>query len=387
MFSATSDTPRQSQDARVAIFSPRGFHHHVSRSHGYEFEDVICDDLDEVHLFAPKLGRGHDFLNKLKNQASYKTLLADKLPIGLEHMACEQDYGLFFFTVAHPRNLNFLSALEGWRERSNTAICWVQELWLYDFAQLDKLLDRLNAFDHVICSFVQTAEALSERLSVPVHYIPWGLDALHFCPYPNPPRRAIDVLSIGARHKATHDALIEYSDEVGMFYSYDTISGRAEMHDHRGHRHNYVSQLQRARYFFSYIAKVEFGPRREGQVEFGLRYLEGLAAGAVVLGTRIDSDAFRQHIGWTDAVIEVPYDCPDIGAVLEDLETQPARLEAIRMRNILECLERHDHLYRWEQVLDLAGLEPQTKLAERRATLRGLIREIKQGHPKVSAAI
>jgi len=387
MFSLTSDAPTQMHDARVAIFSPRGFHHHVSRSHGYEFEDVILNELDEGTLFAPQPERHHAFLSKVKNKLSYRTALAEKLSSGLQTLRCEQDHALFFYTVAHLRDLNCLDALPDWRSRSGTAICWIQELWLGDFAGLGPLLYRLNAFDHVICSFAQTAEALSERLSVPVHYIPWGLDAVHFCPYPNPPRRAIDVLSIGVRHDTTHAALIDYADRTGQFYSYETISGRAGMQDYRGHRHNYVGLLQRSRYFFSYVAKVERTVERGSQTEFGLRYLEGLAAGAVVLGTHIDSDAFRKHIGWTDAVIDVPYECADIGSIIDELDAQPSRLEAIRMRNILECLERHDHLYRWEQVLELAGMDAHSKLAQRRSALRGLIREIKQGQPKVSAAI
>ena len=360
-------------DGRIAILSPRKFHHHVSRSHGYEFEDVIAAALDDVDFFTPQANPSHKLLNRFKNWMSYKTPLAAHLPVGLSATPLEKDYDLFFYTIAHPRNLNFLSAAKNWRKRSKTAICWVQELWLFDFEYLGSLLDQLNSFDHVICSFTHTAEALQKRLRVPVHYIPWGLDAVHFCPYPNPPARAIDVLCIGARHNTTHRAMIAHSDSLGQFYFYETVSGRAEMADHRAHRHNYVSQLQRCRYFFSYIAKVELGDMRQGQVEFGLRYLEGLGAGAVVLGTRIDSPAFTKHLGWEDAVIEVPYDCPDIGQILLDLDAQPSRMAHIRTRNIVSCLEQHDHLYRWEKILGLAGMPNHPKMQDRRAALTHLI--------------
>ena len=369
--------------ARVAIFSPRGFHHHVCNSHGYEFEDVIVDDLDVVDLFAPGRGRFHSVLNKTKNALSYQTEWAGGFPIGLETMHCARSYDLFFFTMAHPRNLNLLSALKGWRARSKTAICWVQELWVHELPRLGPLLDRLNEFDHVICSFAHAAEALAKQLTVPVHYIPWGLDAVHFCPSPNPPNRVIDILNIGAHHDNTHRALVEYADRTGQFYSYETIAGRAEMHDHRGHRHNYVGQLQRCRYFFSYIAKVHLGDRRHGQVEFGLRYIEGLAAGAVVLGTRIDSAVFEEHLGWADSVIEVPYDCPGIGEIIEGLDSEPDRLAAIRKRNVLECLKRHDHLHRWEKLLKLAAMEPHPKMAARRETLNGLTRTLEEGENTV----
>lgn len=360
-------------EPRVAIFSPRAFEDHVSRSHGYEFEDVIVSSLDSVDLFAPRPGRFWPYLSKVRNRLSYRTAVATSVPADLEPLALERDYDLFFFTIAQLRDLNQLGALRGWRQRSRAAICWIQELWVHDFDHLGPLLDRLNDFDAVICSFTGTADALRTRLKTPVHYIPWGLDAVHFCPYPDPPRRAIDFLSIGVRHEATHAALVDYADRTGRFYSYETISGRAGMSDYRAHRHNYVGLIQRSRYFFSYLAKIERSVERGDQVEFGLRYLEGMAGGAVILGTRIDSEAFRSHLDWEDSVIDIPYDYPDIGTLIDRLEAEPDRLAAISRRNITECLARHDHLYRWQAVLDLAGLPATPAMARRKARLDDLI--------------
>ncbi|WP_191287327.1 glycosyltransferase [Aliiroseovarius zhejiangensis] len=316
---------------------------------------------------------------KAKRALSGRTHHAHRLPSGLETVAAGQDYDLFFYSVAHLEDLNFLSSLKGWRERSTQAICWIQELWLKRVDQIPALVDQLNAFDHVICSFVETAKMLRDRLDVPVTYIPWGVDMLRFCPCPNPPRRAIDMLSIGVAHPNTHEALIKFADETGQFYSYETISGRAIMKDFRAHRDNYIAQLKRARYFFSYIAKVERTVERGPQIEFGLRYLEGLAAGAIVLGNKIDSDAFREHIGWEDAVIDAPYDCPQIGDIISTLDEDPDRCAAIRARNVTECLTRHDHLHRWEKVLDLAGLSLHPKLAARRDALAERVKMVEAG--------
>ena len=381
-----ADLTTYSKDARVALFSLRSFEDHVSRSHGYEFEDVILEDLDEADLLAPVQGR-FPILGRVKNKISRYSKAARALPAGLRPTPLRRDYNLFFYSIAHLRDLLFLDALGDWRARSDTAICWIQELWIHDFPRQKRLIDQLNVFDFVICSFAGTAEALGELVDVPVIFIPWGLDALHFCPYPDPPRRAIDFLKIGVRHETTHNALVDHADKTGQFYSYETISGRAGMRDHRAHRHNYVGLLQRSRYFFSYLAKVERTIERGKQTEFGLRYLEGLAAGAVILGTRIKSDAFEAHMGWPDSVIDIPYDCPDIAEVVSELDAQPARLEAIRARNIIECLERHDHLYRWEKILELAGMEPHPKMAQRREALQNLIGMVKQDRPQVGAAV
>ncbi len=354
---------------RVALFSLRGFENHVSRSHGYEFEDTISDALDDAVIFQPELLPYGWSLIKSKRSLGALTHHASRLPSGLRSVELEQDYDLFFYSVAHLEDLHFLSSLKGWRERSAKAICWIQELWLKRVEQIPALVDQLNTFDHVICSFVETAQVLRDRLNVPVTYIPWGVDMIRFCPHPNPPRRAIDMLSIGVAHPNTHEALINFANQTGQFYSYETISGRAAMKDFRSHRDNYIGQLKRARYFFSYIAKVERIEERGPQVEFGLRYLEGLAAGAIVLGTNIDSDAFRDHVGWEDAVIEAPYDCPQIGDIIAGMDDDPARCATIRARNVTQCLTRHDHLHRWEKVLELAGLSPHPKLEARREAL------------------
>ena len=42
-------------------------------------------------------------------------------------------------------------------------------------------------------------------------YLPAGIDNLNFSPYPNPPARAIDVLSIGRRAPAIHKALLQWA--------------------------------------------------------------------------------------------------------------------------------------------------------------------------------
>lgn len=369
----------ESPTPRCAVMSMRNMDNHVARSHGYEFEDTILDGLEEAVLFAPGPGRLSGPMIRTKNWLARRTPRAAALPSGLHAVHLRQDVDLFFYSVAHLRDLNALSALHGWRRHAARAVCWLQELWIDGLDRERTLVERLNQFDLVVCSFAETVAPLQKRLSVPVVYLPWGVDTLAFCPFPNPPRRAIDMLSIGVRHPETHAGLIDHADRTGQFYSYETISGRAVMQDYRAHRQNYIGQLKRSRYFFSYLAKVERLQERGRQAEFGLRYIEGAAAGAVLLGNRIDSLAFKENFGWEDAVIDVPYACPDIGEIIAGLDAQPERLAAIRRRNILESLKRHDHLYRWEQVLELVGMTPHPKLLARRAALAERIEMVAQG--------
>jgi len=48
-------------------------------------------------------------------------------------------------------------------------------------------------------------------------YLPAGIDTIFFCPYPDPPERFIDVLSIGRRSDTTHQALLRMAQENKSF--------------------------------------------------------------------------------------------------------------------------------------------------------------------------
>ncbi len=242
------------------------------------------------------------------------------------------------------------------RARAARAVCWVQELWVNDITKLGPQLDILNSFDHVLCALAGTVDALAQRLDVPVTYMPWGVDTELFCPYPQELDRVIDVINISRANDTTHSALVSYARETGMYYDFPTITGIYDALDPTEHRWLYADRLKRSRYFFAYSAKVARQGQRGAQEEFGARYIEGVASGTVVLGDRLSSPAFENNLGWTDSVIEVPYECGSVASIIEELDSQPERLAEARRRNALNALRRHDHLHRWEQILDSAGL-------------------------------
>ena len=76
---------------------------------------------------------------------------------------------------------------------------------------------------------------------------------------------------------------------------------------------------------------------------------------------------------WPDAVIHVPYGSENIREEIRELDKDSIRQEGIRNRNMAEALSRHDWLYRWESVLKLAGLQPRSKLLERKQRLADLL--------------
>lgn len=354
---------------RVCVVSLREMEAHVARAGGYEFEDIIARDLDDARILSPRHAGWSPRRLSLHRWLSRRTALAQRLSPGLQVPALDRDVDLLFISAAQLWDISALASVKDWRRRSRVAICWLQELWMADIPRNGPLIEALNAFDHVICPFHHSAEPLRQRLDVPVTYLPWGIDALGFCPWPDPPARVIDAYNIGGISGVTHDAMVAHAAATGRFYLHDTTKGRRTVASHVAHRQNYGATLKRTKYFFSHKAKVLRPGERGAQEEFGLRYLEGTAAGAILLGDRVDNPAFHEHLGWPDAVIQIPYDCPDIGAVIEDLESQPARIAAARRANVLNALRHHDHLHRWDRVLDLAGLAPSPKMQARRAAL------------------
>jgi hypothetical protein len=356
--------------------SMRNIERHVSRSCGYEFEDMICGELDFAELVAPGPSTGplagpmRSLRNRLTANFGPRPAFG-ALNAGGGRVHMETDVDLFFFSAALPRDLAELSKVPNWRKRSRFAVCWMQELWIAGIPLQKRTLDVLNQFDHVICSFHHTVEPLRERLSVPVTYMPWGIDTELFCPYPNTPARTIEVAAIGAIPEATEAALVRHADETGTTFLYQTVFGPSSIKSHKAHRHNFAGQLKRSEFFLCYLAKFD-NAQRDRQVEFGLRYIEGVAAGAIVLGDPVDNPAFQEHLGWTDSLIRLDSTETRPEELIRALKSQPERLAAARTRNVVNALLRHDNVYRWQEVLRIAGLPETPALRQRQNRLEAL---------------
>ena len=358
---------------RVLIYSQRGLSRHVSRCPGYEFEDLIAAELETADILAPTASRASPLLLKARGQVARRSRLYRALPTGLGLSGLGEGYDLLFAYVGLPRDLATLDAFD-LRRRAGRAVVWLQELAAADVPGYGPALEVLNAFDHVICGLAGTVPVLAARLDVPVHYACWGLDALAFCPWPDPPERAIWFYNLSNVSQTTHAALLAHARASGAFYDFPTQVGIHTARDASEHRWGYADRLKRSRYFYAGTARVRSrahaGWKREAaQAEFGSRYVEALAAGAILLGDRVETPEFEANLGWEDAVIPVPYECPDIVDIIAGLDADPGRIAAARRRNVAEVLARHDCLHRWEQVLDLAGLPPTPGMARRREAL------------------
>ena len=124
--------------------------------------------------------------------------------------------------------------------------------------------------------------------------------------------------------------------------------------------------LKHSRYFIANRSHVNNPEFTAGRDEISARFYEGVAAGTVMIGEAPRTEEFKRQFDWPDAVIHVPFDSPDIGDILADLNGDPGRLQAVRGKNVREAARRHDWLYSIRIVFDVLGLPP-TESMEARA--------------------
>ena len=362
-------------NARILVLSLRNIKLHVSQVYHYEFEDVI-GAIDTVDIFAPvdaRMGLKNDLPRRVlrKVQAS-----VGRIKPAFHNVLIDKEYELFFFICRSPVDLVCLQALRHWREQCRTAVCWLDEIWVESLENSRSYLELLKEFDDVFITFLDSVHVMTTTLQQTCHYLPVGIDALQFCPYPFEPSRHIDVYSIGRRSPVIHRALLDVVKRENFFYVYDTVDNFS-ISNYREHRALYANMLKRSRYFL--VNKAKFNALHEtgSQEEVGARFFEGVAGGAVLLGKPPESASYRNNFDWPDAVIAVP-DEAKITELIADLNAQPERLARIRTENMVHALLRHDWVYRWETILATVGLPTTPAMLARQAALKQLAARVTQ---------
>ena len=88
-----------------------------------------------------------------------------------------------------------------------------------------------------------------------------------------------------------------------------------------------------------------------------------------MIGEAPQCPEFNELFDWNDAVIKVPVSPSNVRDILDELDSQPARMERVRQINAIQSLRRHDWIYRWEKMLQAIGMEPSPKVQERKQKL------------------
>ena len=250
-------------------------------------------------------------------------------------MVLERDFELFFPVFSHTYELYSLTTIANWRQRCRKAACFINEVW--SDMMPEYLFELLSAFDHIFIGYRHSIKDVARLTGVPCTYLPLAVDVPRFAPASCDQPRPIEVCNIGRRSPVTHQALLDDAERRESFYYYDTVAARgADLKDRtfrvdspHEHRRMLATLLKRSRYFIanrSYVNRPEFTAGRD---EISSRFYEGAAAGAVMIGEAPRTEEFKQQFDWPDAVIDTPFNSPDIGRILADLTGDPARLRAI----------------------------------------------------------
>lgn len=356
------------QPPRVLLLSQRNLKRHISRCVSYEFEDIICQ-IDDVELCAPGPNWGakntpfhQKLLRRTRRFRSKNILLAP--PVHLK-----REYDVFFVLCQQPFDLLLVNSLEGWKDAALTKVCWVEELWASELKKMPTILRLLSHFDHVITSCFGSLEALKQETGSQCHYLPPGVNALRFSPFPSHPDRSIEFLSIGRRSPHLHKLLLELSEKHSFLYHYDTLNGPTTI-DHDEHRFLLANLVKRSKYFLVNPAKFNVDEQANGQSEIGYRFFEGAASGAVMIGSEPQNNAFKILFHWQDAVLDAPSTFEALEGFWQDLNSSPKLTESIRRKNAYYSLLEHDWVYRWKEVLALMNLEPTEALVNRENKLK-----------------
>lgn len=357
----------QSERPRTLIFSQRNLSTILPyRCAHFEFEDVISQ-IDSVEMLSPRVDpstQRHMFVKQL----AYHTSLA--LNPGIEKKTIRAGYDLFMAICGNPSDLLRVNAVGDWRNSCKMAVCLIDEVWVREIGAYRNFLRMLGQFDLVVLYYSQSVEPINELIGErKCVFLPPGVDTIRFSAYPNPPKRMIDVYSIGRRSATTHRAFMKMAAEDGLFYLYDTTSA-SQVLDPTEHRILFANASKRSRYFIVNPGLIDRPDIRGTQIEIGNRYFEAAASGSILLGERPLNGEFEKLFDWPDSLIDLPYDSPDACRILKELDKQPDRQCAMRQMNMHQALLRHDWVYRWEEILKATGIAPLPQMEARKEHLR-----------------
>lgn len=355
---------------KVLVYSERNVIARKWHALQYEFEDVGAE-VGLADVVAPKvlerspLSRVYYRLNR---GVGKRTLTE----VSLEEIEITTNYDLFYAFFAFPSDIPHISKLKRWRERCGKAMCFIGEHYRSEESVNRRYLQMLKDldFDHVFIFNTAPSESIASVVDCPVEFMGHGVDAFRFSPYPLLPERAVDLYQFGRRSDVTHAAALELARSDGLFYIYDTIFN-VPLEDYRAHRNLVAETMKRSRYFFAYRPGENLGRAQEDD-PLSSRYFEAVGGGAVLLGSRPGSKEYDACFTWPDATIEIPFEAHDLREIIADLDAQPDRLARARMHNIVQTLRSLDWVYRWEHILERAGLPLTEGMRDRKNRLSEL---------------
>lgn len=356
---------------RVLLLSERRIADLVGFCDAYEFEDTIAAVTDAMRI---------DVTDLPSLEFSRRAYKAARMVTGSSRLASrfarrprskvvlKDNFDLFFPVFSHAHQLYSLAAICNWRERCSKAACFISEVKLATLPVY--LVELLADFDHIFIASSGSVREVGRITGRPCTYLPIAVDVPRFTPASPDQPRPIDVCYIGRRSEVTHQALLKETQQKQLFYYYDTVAASGTSMKDRTfrvdkpdeHRRMLGTLLKHSRYF---IANRAYVNRPEEREDMSLRFYEGAAAGTVMLGEAPRIEEFHAQFDWPDALVDLPFNSPDIGRVLAALNDDPERLRSVRRNNAREAARRHDWLHRIQVVFSTLGIPHTEKMGTR----------------------
>jgi hypothetical protein len=340
----------------------------------YEFEDVFASVVEAERIDAtdpPSLEFSRRAYKLVRLASGSPTLARRLAPDPRSKVFLEREFELYFPVFSHTFELYSLATIANWRRRCRKAACYIVEVWPNLLPEY--LLELLAEFDHIFIGNHHSVNEVARITGRPCSCLPLAVDVLRFAPAPWSQPRPIEVCNLGRRSPVTHQALLDDSERRRSFYYYDTVAASGPDQKDRTfhvdrpdeHRRMLATLIKHSSYYIANRAYVDRPEFTGGREVISARFYEGAAAGAVMIGEAPRMEHFKQQFDWPDAVIHVPFESPDIGRILADLNGDPERLRAVRRNNVREAALRHDWLHRIQVVFDTFGLPPTEKMRAR----------------------
>ncbi len=173
-------------------------------------------------------------------------------------------------------------------------------------------------------------------------WLPFGVDTDVFDSEPG--ERPIFAFWMGRRYEALHQAMISYCAERGLDYRFTRRSGEFPDPQELG---RLVGSTQ---YFIVSPPDIADPGRTGGFSPFVMRYFEGLAAGARLLGVLPRSGEYERLLP-LDAILLVAPDGSDLAAKLDADRANPEARTAVERARLL-VREQHSWKRRAEQIFN-----------------------------------
>jgi hypothetical protein len=201
----------------------------------------------------------------------------------------------------------------------------------------------LQRLDPCFVAFREGYEELRRRFPRGrFEWLPFGVDTRVFKAVPG--ERPVFAYWMGRRHEELHRAMLAYCESRGLTYRYTMRPG--EFSD--------PSELGRlvgsSKYFLVAPPDLSDPTRTGGLSPFVMRYLEGLAAGARLVGVLPRSGEYERLLP-LDAMLVVAPDGSDLAAKLDADRDNLAAQAAVERASII-VREKHSWEKRAEQIFD-----------------------------------